>query len=188
MPLVGNLDEERLVATFEGTRCLLPINWLAMPERKFEYVLIKTEPGHSFPEHVHGYGDEIYLILGGTGTVYLDGAGAPGRRRRHLPHPARHAPRLRGCGRLRDDLRPLRRELPGRLGRAPLALLGGRADPRRRRRERRTGRGTAVAMTQFGANPTKKARIVDELRQEILSGAIPGACGCSRTRSPPASR
>lgn len=28
-------------------------------------------------------------------------------------------------------------------------------------------------MTRFGANPTKKARIVDELRQEILSGAIP---------------
>ena len=58
--------------------------------------------------------------------------GAPRRRRRHLPHPARHAARLRGCGRLRDDLRPLRRELPRRLGRAPLALLGGRADPGRR--------------------------------------------------------
>lgn len=28
-------------------------------------------------------------------------------------------------------------------------------------------------MTQFGASPTKKARIVNELRREILSGAIP---------------
>ncbi len=77
VPLVGNLDEARLVATFEGTRGLLPINWLAMPERKFEYVLLKTEPGHSFPEHVHGYGDEMYLILGGTGTVFLDGQAHP---------------------------------------------------------------------------------------------------------------
>lgn len=71
--MVGNLYDERLVATFPGTRCLLPINWIAMPERKFEYVLIRTEPGESFPEHVHGYGDEIYLVLSGEGTVYLDG-------------------------------------------------------------------------------------------------------------------
>ena len=73
VPLVGNLNDERLVATFPGTRCLLPINWLAMPERKFEYVLIRTEPGQSFPEHVHGYGDEIYLVLSGEGTVFLNG-------------------------------------------------------------------------------------------------------------------
>ena len=73
LPLVGKLGEARLVAEFPGSQCLLPINWLAIPERKFEYVLIRTEPGHSFPEHVHGYGDEIYLILGGEGTVFLDG-------------------------------------------------------------------------------------------------------------------
>ncbi len=73
LPLVGKLDEARLVAEFPGSQCLLPINWLAIPERKFEYVLIRTEPGRSFPEHVHGYGDEIYLVLGGEGTVFLDG-------------------------------------------------------------------------------------------------------------------
>lgn len=77
--MVGNLYDERLVATFPGTRCLLPINWIAMPERKFEYVLIRTEPGESFPEHVHGYGDEIYLVLSGEGTVYLDGVAHPAR-------------------------------------------------------------------------------------------------------------
>ncbi len=73
LSLVGNLYQERLVAEFPGTRCLLPINWLAIPERKFDYVLIRTEPGHSFPEHVHGYGDEIYLVVGGSGTVFLNG-------------------------------------------------------------------------------------------------------------------
>ena len=155
VPLVGNLDDERLVATFPGTRCLLPINWLAMPERKFEYVLIRTEPGESFPEHVHGYGDEIYLVLSGQGTVFLDGVGARGRRRRHLPHPARHAARLHASpdSETTFDLFVVNARA---CRRAPLALLGGRADRGRRAGRRRSG--ARVAMTQSGASRRRRPR------------------------------
>jgi quercetin dioxygenase-like cupin family protein len=71
LPLVGNLYEARVHADFPGNACALPINWLMLPERKFDYVLIRTEPGESFPIHVHGYGEEIYLVIAGEGLVYL---------------------------------------------------------------------------------------------------------------------
>jgi quercetin dioxygenase-like cupin family protein len=72
MSVAGNLYEPRLAADFPGTRCHLPINWLLMPDRKFDYVLLRASPGESFPLHVHGYGDEIYLVLAGRGTVFLE--------------------------------------------------------------------------------------------------------------------
>lgn len=73
LSLTGNLYEERIRADWPGTQCLLPVNWLALPERKFEYLVLRTEPGRSFPVHAHGYGDEVYVVLGGTGTVYVNG-------------------------------------------------------------------------------------------------------------------
>jgi quercetin dioxygenase-like cupin family protein len=38
-----------------------------------DYCLIQMEPGRGFPEHVHGYGDEFYLVISGTGKVRLSG-------------------------------------------------------------------------------------------------------------------
>ncbi len=71
--LKGNLYDSRVNADFPGAPCLLPINLMLYPERGFDFVLLRGEPGSSFPEHVHGYGDEIYVIIDGEGWVAIDG-------------------------------------------------------------------------------------------------------------------
>lgn len=70
---VGNLFEPVVTAEFVGAPCDLPINWLVLPERGMDYCLISIEPGFGFPEHVHGYGNELYLVVEGRGKVRLDG-------------------------------------------------------------------------------------------------------------------
>lgn len=67
----GNLDAAPVRTDFPGTECHLPLNWLMLPERQFDYVVLRTPPGNGFPIHTHGYGDEIYLVLSGTGIVTL---------------------------------------------------------------------------------------------------------------------
>lgn len=76
-PLKGNLYDSRVNADFPGSPCLLPINFLLYPERGMDFVLLRGEPGSRFPEHVHGYGDEIYLIISGRGFVIIDGEEYP---------------------------------------------------------------------------------------------------------------
>lgn len=72
-PLAGNLYEPRVRADFPGNACYLPINLMLYPDRQFDYVLLRGAPGEGFPIHVHGYGDEVYLVIGGRGIVTLDG-------------------------------------------------------------------------------------------------------------------
>lgn len=69
--LRGNLYQERVRADFPGTDCLLPINFLVMPERQFDYVLLRQKPGQRFPLHTHGYGEEVYLVISGRGIVII---------------------------------------------------------------------------------------------------------------------
>ncbi|MUU69699.1 cupin domain-containing protein [Pseudarthrobacter sp. GA104] len=69
----GNLREPVLTAEFPGCPTDIPINFLAHPGRLMDYCLIRVQPGRGFPEHVHGYGDEIYLIISGHGKVRVDG-------------------------------------------------------------------------------------------------------------------
>jgi mannose-6-phosphate isomerase-like protein (cupin superfamily) len=69
----GNLFTSKIEANFPGSSCALPVNWLLMPDRKMDYVLLTTSPGEGFPVHVHGYGQELYLIIRGEGIVHLDG-------------------------------------------------------------------------------------------------------------------
>jgi mannose-6-phosphate isomerase-like protein (cupin superfamily) len=69
----GNLREPVITAEFPGCPTDLPINYLALPNRQMDYCLIRIKPGHGFPEHVHGYGDEIYLVISGHGKVRIDG-------------------------------------------------------------------------------------------------------------------
>lgn len=69
----GNLNKPVITAEFPGSPTDLPINFLALPNRQMDYCLIRIQPGHGFPEHVHGYGDEIYLVMSGHGKVRIDG-------------------------------------------------------------------------------------------------------------------
>lgn len=69
--LAGNLYEAAVRADFPGSECLLPVNLLLFPERQFDFVLLRTGPGDGFPRHVHGYGDEVYLVIRGRGIVLL---------------------------------------------------------------------------------------------------------------------
>ena len=71
--LKGNLYEPRVSADFPGAACNLPINLPVWPERGMDFVLLRGEPGSAWPEHAHGYGDEIYVIIGGRGFVTIDG-------------------------------------------------------------------------------------------------------------------
>jgi mannose-6-phosphate isomerase-like protein (cupin superfamily) len=70
----GNLDVPVVTAAFPGCPTHLPVNFLVLPERMMDYCLIQIAPGKGFPEHVHGYGEEFYLVLAGSGKVRLDGA------------------------------------------------------------------------------------------------------------------
>ncbi len=69
----GNLREAVITAEFPGCPTDLPINFLALPSRSMDYCLIRIQPGEGFPEHVHGYGEEIYVIISGSGKVRVDG-------------------------------------------------------------------------------------------------------------------
>lgn len=69
----GNLNKSVITADFPGCPTELPVNWLLLPDRQMDYCLIKVSPGSGFPEHVHGYGDELYLVISGNGCVRLDG-------------------------------------------------------------------------------------------------------------------
>lgn len=69
----GNLRQPVITAEFPGCPADLPINFLAHPARQMDYCLIRIQPGHGFPEHVHGYGEEIYLVISGHGKVRVEG-------------------------------------------------------------------------------------------------------------------
>jgi quercetin dioxygenase-like cupin family protein len=79
LALTGNLYEPRVRADFPGSECLLPVNWLLMPERKFDYVLLRARPGEAFPRHRHGYGEELYVVIAGEGTVFIAEEAHPAR-------------------------------------------------------------------------------------------------------------
>ena len=112
-------------------------------------------------------------ILGGEGTVFLDGKAHAAAAVRHLPHPARHAARLQG----------VRADSETTFDLFVVSAPGSSAELRSRywavepipaeARGNGAGGERDVAMTQIGANTTKKDRVVAELRQLILSGAIP---------------
>jgi len=87
LPLTGNLYEPRVRADFPGSECLLPVNWLLLPERRFDYVLLRAQPGESFPRHRHGYGEELYVVVAGEGTVFIGDEAHPARRHDvfHIP-------------------------------------------------------------------------------------------------------
>ena len=68
----GNLYEPAARADFPQNPCYLPINLMAWPERTMDFVMLRGEPGGTFPPHTHGYGDEIYVIIAGRGTVVID--------------------------------------------------------------------------------------------------------------------
>lgn len=70
---VGNLFRPVVTAEFEGAPTDLPVNWLLLPDRGMDYCLINIQPGYGFPEHVHGYGTEFYLVVSGSGCVRLGG-------------------------------------------------------------------------------------------------------------------
>lgn len=69
--LKGNLFEPVVTADFPGAPTWLPVNWLVFPDRKLDYCLIKMQPGTDWPLHVHGYGEEVYVIIAGEGEVTL---------------------------------------------------------------------------------------------------------------------
>ena len=71
VPLNGNLFKPVVTADFPGAPTWLPVNWLLFPDRKFDYCLINLKPGCDWPLHLHGYGEEIYLVISGHGRVTL---------------------------------------------------------------------------------------------------------------------
>lgn len=73
VPLKGNLNEPVLQAKLFGVTVSIPINWLRLPDRKLDYVVFELAPGEGFDRHLHAYGEELYVILGGSGIVEIEG-------------------------------------------------------------------------------------------------------------------
>lgn len=73
VPLTGNLDRPVLQAKLFGVTVSIPINWLRLPDRKIDYVVFELAPGEGFDRHLHGYGEELYVVLSGSGIVEIDG-------------------------------------------------------------------------------------------------------------------
>lgn len=71
--LHGNLNEPVLSTKLFGVTTSIPINWLKLPDRKLDYVVFDLAPGEGFDRHLHGYGEELYLIRNGRGIVEIDG-------------------------------------------------------------------------------------------------------------------
>ena len=71
-PLKGNLFSPVVTAEFPGAPAGLPVNWLLFPDRGFDYCLIRMQPGAEWPLHVHGYGEEVYVVISGAGNVTLE--------------------------------------------------------------------------------------------------------------------
>jgi quercetin dioxygenase-like cupin family protein len=71
--LVGNLSEPVLQSKLFGVTVSLPINWLRLSDRKLDYVIFDLDPGEGFDRHLHGYGEELYLVRRGRGIVEIDG-------------------------------------------------------------------------------------------------------------------
>ena len=71
--LVGNLSEPVLESKLFGVTASLPINWLRLPDRKLDYIIFDLDPGEGFDRHLHGYGEELYLVRRGRGIVEIDG-------------------------------------------------------------------------------------------------------------------
>lgn len=69
--LKGNLFEPVVTADFPNAPTFLPVNWLALPNHLFDYCMINMEPGSEWPVHVHGYGEEVYVVIDGEGHVVL---------------------------------------------------------------------------------------------------------------------
>ena len=72
--LKAHLYDEAVRADFPQATCALPVNLLLWPERRMDWVLIRGDAGAAWPTHVHGYGDEVYLVIAGRGTVVLGDA------------------------------------------------------------------------------------------------------------------
>lgn len=87
-PLTGSLDKPCITAHYPGSQCHTLINLFLRPERRFEFLFLKTEPGHGFPLHTHGYGDELYLVISGEICAEFAGASALLRARDLLFIPA----------------------------------------------------------------------------------------------------
>ena len=77
VPLVGNLDRPVLSSKLFGVTVSIPINWLRLPDRKLDYVVFELAPGEGFDRHLHGYGEELYIGLRGSGIVEIDGVQHP---------------------------------------------------------------------------------------------------------------
>ena len=75
--LKAHLYDEAVRADFPGSTCALPLNLLLWPERRMDWVLLRGQPGAAFPTHVHGYGDELYLVIAGSGVVTINGEDLP---------------------------------------------------------------------------------------------------------------
>ena len=71
--LKAHVYDEAVRADFPGSTCALPLNLLLWPERRMDWVLLRGQPGAGFPTHVHGYGDELYLVVAGHGLVTVAG-------------------------------------------------------------------------------------------------------------------
>lgn len=68
----GNLFDPVVTAQFPGAPTGLPVNWLLFPDRGFDYCLIHLQPGANWPMHLHGYGQEVYVVIKGKGKVTLE--------------------------------------------------------------------------------------------------------------------
>ncbi|MEE8600331.1 cupin domain-containing protein [Euzebya tangerina] len=69
--LKANVYDEAVRADFPAATCAMPINLLLWPERRMDWVLIRAGAGAAWPTHVHGYGDELYLVIAGEAQVTI---------------------------------------------------------------------------------------------------------------------
>lgn len=68
----GNIYKPLAYAEWEGAKTYIPTNFIEYPGIKMESFYFEMEPGVKGVKHIHPISDEIYLVLDGTGNLYLE--------------------------------------------------------------------------------------------------------------------
>lgn len=69
----GDIYNPEATIYWKGSESHIPSNFLEYAGAKMEYYYFIMEPGQKVVNHVHPFGDELYLCLGGEGIFQLNG-------------------------------------------------------------------------------------------------------------------
>jgi len=70
---IGNLLRDRAFSVhWAGVEGHSPINFVAIPDRHLEYMLMVVHPGGEFAEHAGNMSDEVCTVISGRGQIKLE--------------------------------------------------------------------------------------------------------------------